>query len=481
MSKALSHHVYATMTIRNHLALRFTGLVSAILLLTFVSIYAFCWYFIASDFYRRLDRKANTYGEMLIRHRLDAGLIRQLGRIRKDQLPQQKIMVFDNRDSVVFATGEATPLTLSPTVLATIRAEKQKEFRQGNFYLSAIRFMVAGPPGKSGQFVVIASADNVYGHEFLRQLLWALVGLFTLIAGLTAFSGWLFAGDALRPMQQIDGQLSHIFPHNRHQRLPVNSDDDEISRLSATINRLLDRVTDSFRLQRMFVANVSHELKNPLTQISSQLEVSLLNPRDPAAYKQTIRSVLDDVNDLSTLTRELLHLSQINQDDAPELLTDVVRVDDLAWDVRQEVQAINPRYVVTVDLGDLPDDPELLTVPGNKTLLCTALKNLTENACKFAPGGQARIQVRFDAVAVAVSIVNSGNPIPADDLPYIFEPFYRSRQTAGQVRGYGVGLSLVERIIRLHGGGIGVTSAAGQPTVFRVILPKRLDSSSMAL
>lgn len=466
------------MTIRNRLALRFTGLVSAILLLTFVSIYAFCWYFIASDFYRRLDRKANTYGEMLIRHRLDADLIRQLGRMRRDQLPQQKIIVFDGQDSVLFATNEAIPLTVSPAVLATVRQEKQKEFRQGNYYLSAIRFMVAGPPGESGQFVVIASAENVYGNQFLRQLLFALVCLFTLIAGLTAFSGWLFAGDALQPMQQIDGRLGHIFPHNRDERLPVSRDDDEISRLSVTINRLLDRVTESFRLQRMFVANVSHELKNPLTQISSQLEVSLLNQRDPNAYRQTIRSVLDDVNDLSTLTRELLQLSQINQEDAPGLLTDTVRMDELAWDVRQEVQAINPRYVVTVDLGELPDDPEQLTVPGNKTLLCTALKNLTENACKFASDGQAHIRVSFGPAAVSLSIRNTGNPIPPDDLPYIFEPFYRSWQTAGQVRGYGVGLSLVDRIIRLHGGGIDVTSTASQPTVFLVTLPKAPASDS---
>ncbi len=459
------------MTIRNRLALRFTGLVSAILLLTFVSIYAFCSYFIASDFYRRLDRKANTYGEMLIRHRLDAGLIRQLSQMRKDQLPQQKIMVFDNRDSLVFVSNdEAVQLSITPDRLAAIRQEKQNEFREGIYQLSGIRFIVAGPPGKAGQFVVLASAENVYGNLFLRQLVWALAGLFALIAGLTAFSGWLFAGDALRPMQQIDTRLSHIFPRNRDERLPVNRDDDELSRLSVTINRLLDRVTESFRLQRMFVANVSHELKNPLTQISSQLEVSLLNQRDPAAYRQTIRSVLDDVQNLSTLTRELLQLSQINQEDAPRLLTDTVRIDEIVWDIRQEVQAINPRYGVAVDLGELPDESDQLTVPGNKTLLCTALKNLTENACKFATDGQARISVRFDPRSVTIGIQNDGQPIPAEDLPYIFEPFYRSRQTADQVRGYGVGLSLVERIVRLHGGQIGVTSGAGDPTEFQIVL-----------
>ncbi|RYZ33017.1 MAG: sensor histidine kinase, partial [Sphingobacteriales bacterium] len=339
------------MTIRKHLTLRFTGLVSSILLLAFVSIYAFCWYFISSDFYRRLDRKANTTGEMLIRHRLDAQLIQQLSRIRKDQLPNQQIRVFDHRDSVVFSTNESLPLpvTISRSVLAAIRQNKRKDFPLERYYASGTRFMTA-----SGQFVVVASAENRYGDEFLIQLLWALTGLFCLIAGITAFAGWFFAGDALHPMHQIDLVVSAIFPQNRDERLVIQKDNDEISRLSATINRLLDRVAESFRLQRMFVANVSHELKNPLTQISSQLEVSLLNQREPAAYQRTIRSVLEDVNDLSMLTHELLQLSQVNQDDADGLLTDQVRMDEVIWDIRDEVSAMNPRYQISVEFGVLP-------------------------------------------------------------------------------------------------------------------------------
>lgn len=148
------------MTIRNRLTLRFTALVSSILLLTFVSIYASCWYFISSDFYRRLDRKAHTTGDMLIQHRLDAELIHQLNRIRKDQLPNQKIMVFDSRDSLIFRTGKA--LTISPGVLTNIRQDKQKDFRQNGNYVSGSQYMTA-----AGQFIVIASAENVYGDTFL--------------------------------------------------------------------------------------------------------------------------------------------------------------------------------------------------------------------------------------------------------------------------------------------------------------------------
>ncbi|MGA0557252.1 sensor histidine kinase [Larkinella sp. VNQ87] len=451
------------MTIRTRLTLRFTGLVSAILALAFACLYAFCWYFISSDFYRRLDRKADTVGELLIRQRMEPHLLGQITRLRKDQLPAQKLAVYDGRNSPVFITNEQRPLAVSTKDLDAIRKKKSKKFRQGAAYVTGIRYET-----DAEQYVVLASAENHYGDQFLRRMLVVLIGLFGVIVAIVAFSGWLYAGEVLRPIQRMEQQLNHIFPNTLQKRLPVRADNDEISRLSTTINRLLDRIDESFRLQRMFVANVSHELKNPLTQISSQLEVALLNRRESAVYEQTIRSVLDDVGDLSTLTRELLQLSQVSQASAVNLLTDSVRLDEVIWDIRDEVGATNPRYEVSVYFDELPDDFNQLAVPGNTALLRIALKNLTENACKFSDDGKARIQVRFNETTVLISVENTGVPIPAEDLPYIFEPFYRSRKTA-ETRGYGVGLSLVERIVRLHQGKITVQSSDGQ-TIFRLEL-----------
>ncbi|GAB3544196.1 sensor histidine kinase [Spirosoma fluminis] len=456
------------MTIRSRLTLRFTGLVSAILALTFASIYGFCWYYISSDFYHRLDRKAHTYGELFLRQRMEPQLLRRMSRLRKDQLPDQKITVYNIRNAPIFTTNDAITLGMPARELDAVRRQELRDFRWNRYYVSGIRYKLP-----IGTFVVIASARNVYGDEFLRTLLVTFGLLFLAICAIVAFAGRLYAGDALQPMQQIEEQLSDIFPRTLHERLRVGDENDEISRLSATINRLLDRIEESFRLQRMFVANVSHELKNPLTQISSQLEVSLLNRREPESYQQTIRSVLEDVGNLSTLTRELLQLSQVNAADAAGLLTDLVRLDEIVWDVRDEIITINPRYTVKVDLGELPDDFDQLTVSGNGALLRTALKNLTENACKFSSDSQAFIDVTFEDKVACISVRNNGESIPAEDLPYIFEPFYRSRQTA-DVRGYGVGLSLVKQIIRLHQGQLTVSSSANEPTVFRIELPRSL-------
>lgn len=457
------------MTIRTRLTLRFTGLVSAILALAFTCLYAFCWYFISSDFYRRLDRKAATVGELLIRRNVGPELLGKLTRVRKDQLPAQKIAVYDGRNSPVFITDQRLPLALSTKELDGIRRKKSKRFRHGVAYVTAVLYET-----ESEQYVVLASAENLYGDQFLLRMLGVLVGLFGAIVGVVALSGWLYAGEALRPMKRMEQQLNHIFPNTLQERLPVRTDNDEISRLSTTINRLLDRIDESFRLQRMFVANVSHELKNPLTQISSQLEVALLNRRESAVYEQTMRSVLDDVGELSTLTRELLQLSQINQASAAGLLTDSVRLDEVVWDIREQVSGIHPRYDVSVQFEELPDDFNQLAVPGSTALLRTALKNLTENACKFSSDGKALIGVRFNEKAVLISVQNNGAPIPPSDLPYVFEPFYRSQQTA-ETRGYGVGLSLVEHIVRLHQGHVSVTSGEGQPTVFQLELVRKFS------
>lgn len=454
------------MTIRQRLTFRFTGLVSSILLLAFVSIYTFCWYFISSDFYRRLDQRVSMVGDILVRHGLHKSLIQQVSHSGKGQRPNQKLIVFDNRNRVVLETNEGLSLTIPVSVLTTIRQDERVDFRQEGYYLSGSHFTTA-----AGQLIVVASDENTYGDAFLRRLLWALLGLLLLIVGITAFSGWFFAGDSLRPMQQIDQVVNAIFPHNQDERLRINKEDDEINRLSRTINRLLDRVAESFRLQRLFVANVSHELKNPLTQISSQLEVSLLNQRDPDSYRRTIRSVLDDVGKLTTLTHELLQLSKINQDVASDLLTDTVRIDELVWDVRDQVMSLHSQYTVSVELGVLPDEASQLAMQGNKPLLETALKNLTENACKFSGDGRALVRMQFGQAVTRIQIANAGEPIPADDLPYIFEPFYRSRRTT-EVRGYGIGLSLVRRIVQLHGGQISVTSTINQPTIFTIDLPR---------
>ncbi|GAA4400721.1 HAMP domain-containing sensor histidine kinase [Nibrella viscosa] len=453
------------MTIRTRLTLRFTLLVTAILAVTFASMYWVSWYFLSSDFYRRLDRKAVTTGDLLLQRQVDAKLLAELSQLRRDHLPSQQVVVYNQANVPVYRTGDSAVRVIKKTVLDRIRQEKRAAFRVGNTYGTGVLYTTP-----VGRYVVVATARNSIGDDFLDRMAQMMGLLFLAITALVGFSGWLYTGDALLPMKRIENHLNLIFPRTLNERLVADTTD-EPGRLSGTINRLLDRIEESFQLQRMFVANVSHELRNPLTQISSQLEVLLLRERTPAEYERVIRSVLDDVGDLTSLTHELLQLSKVSSEDATVLLTESVRVDEVLWDVQQEVSRLNERYSVEVDLEALPDDFERVAVPGNTALLKTALKNLVENACKFSVDGRAMVHGQFDKDSIEVTVSNEGDPIPDQELPFIFQPFYRSQQTA-EVKGYGIGLSLVDRIVRLHGGRLQVRSESDQRlTTFQVRLP----------
>jgi signal transduction histidine kinase len=260
-----------------------------------------------------------------------------------------------------------------------------------------------------------------------------------------------------------------LSPKRLELRLKTGDSEDEIGKMVMTINRLLERIENAFRLQKTFIANVSHELKNPLTKISSQLEVSLLNERKIDDYKQTIASVLEDTQDLAAITESLLELNKISISDYQASFS-ILRIDEIMWESRSLTQKLNAAYKVIIDTQFMPDNEELLQIKGDEKLVLTALKNLIENGCKFSTDKQAHVSLQIIAQTIEIKIKNVGKGIPEADLPYIFQPFFRAENTAAS-KGYGIGLSLVERIISLHQGSISVESEQNGWTEFTVKFP----------
>ncbi len=229
----------------------------------------------------------------------------------------------------------------------------------------------------------------------------------------------------------------------------------------------MDRVEEGLGLQKMFIGNVSHELQNPLTRISSQLEVSLLKERKPIEYQTTIFSALEDITDLVKLTQNLLKLSRMTADNN-ELLAESVRLDELLFDTKAFVLKNNPNYKIEIVFDALPEEPEHLCVVGNSSLLKIAFTNLVQNACKFSSDNQALISLSATDFYKVIHVEDNGIGIEPQEIEYIFQPFYRSSKTS-ETKGYGIGLSLVDRIIKMHNGKIKVTSELGVGTKFSII------------
>lgn len=350
------------MQIRTRLTLQFTLLVSGILLISFVAIYYFSYINTKEDFYDRLRSKAEGTASLLLKVKeIDNELLKIIDGTNRDQIFNDNMIIFDEENRVIYSniTPPSKPaISVSNFWLDEIRKAGEIRYSDGDYEVVGLYYRY--PYNRS---VVLFAGQDLYGKANLANLRTVLLIIFLSITAVVALAGWIFAQRALAPITRVMNELEGILPQNLGVRLKTSNSRDEIGRLTGTFNKLLDRIENAFQVQKTFVANVSHELKNPLTKINSQLDVVLLKDREPETYRQTVASVLEDIKDLSLLSDSLLELAKVS-DDRRDLLTERVRIDDLLLDLRTKMLNMQNEYSVGIDFGDLPEDDSWLSSRG---------------------------------------------------------------------------------------------------------------------
>ena len=264
-------------------------------------------------------------------------------------------------------------------------------------------------------------------------------------------------------------EVSEISAYNLDRRIQTSGTQDEWYQLSSTLNGLLDRLKESFEMQRRFISNASHELSTPLTIISTQLEISLQRQRSEDDYRASIKSVLKDVQHMNHLVQTLLSFAT-TAGNPGGLTIDQVRIDEVLMRIPSEVQKEDKQFSVTLKFDDLPEEESKLLVFGNEELLLTSFRNIVANACKYSDDHHADVALSFVESKFIITISDQGIGIPQKELDKIFQPFYRIDGDRS-VKGFGLGLSLANRIIKLHRGNIKVKSIPSSGTTFTVELP----------
>jgi signal transduction histidine kinase len=270
----------------------------------------------------------------------------------------------------------------------------------------------------------------------------------------------------------MNDQMDRVTAQDLHLRVDESqlptSEQDDLLRLARTFNRLLERLETSFDGQRTFVSNASHELRTPLTSSIGELQVLLARERSPEAYREGVSSVLGELQQMKLLINSLLDMAQAEGGNA---LAEDVRLDELLWEVREAVPpALRSR--VQVDLGELPEDAEVLEIKGHRALLARALGNLVDNALKYSADQPVRLELRCTTSGgCRLRVQDKGLGISKTDLANVFQPFFRSADVRGVV-GHGVGLPLAKRIVELHGGQLELRSELGRGTVAEVLFRK---------
>ena len=216
----------------------------------------------------------------------------------------------------------------------------------------------------------------------------------------------------------------------------------------------------------MFVSNVSHELRTPMAALIAELELSLHRERSNEDYKKVVENALADARKIEKLSNGLMDLAKASYHTDRIKMTPV-RLDEVLLDASAMVMKGRSDYSVDLIFGEESDDDRLVTIKGNEYLLRTAFINLMENSCKFSHNHNSTVRISFSDGKVFIRFSDTGIGIPDGDIEQIFKPFFRGENRRFSA-GNGIGMTLVERIVKLHGGTVSVTSRREEGSVFTV-------------
>lgn len=319
--------------------------------------------------------------------------------------------------------------------------------------------------------VIVAAKDrrgNTSAIYITRILIFGGMG-FLLLAYIF---GRFLAIRVINPVSRITKEAKRISASNLHNRLPMPDADesDEITDLTRTFNDMLDRLETSFEIQANFINNASHELKTPITTIIAETEIALLKERRPEEYEAALENINRQATRLASLTESLLKLTQTGYDGQKQV-QDIARIDELLLDVKSDLNRLYPDNRVNINLNHLPEDDALLTLPCNRPLLELAIGNIISNGVKYSDNEEVFVSLSADKENIKIVITDIGIGIPPEDIPYLYEPFFRGKKASRYV-GYGLGLPLAMKIIRMHNGELLIQSEPDKGTVVSIVFHK---------
>jgi signal transduction histidine kinase len=276
----------------------------------------------------------------------------------------------------------------------------------------------------------------------------------------------MFAQKALSPVDKIVTEIRKIRSSNLHLRVGQVKSKDEIYELIDNFNRLLEHLQNAFELQQTFVANASHELRTPLTSIMGEVEVALDKSRDREEYERVLRSIATDGGRLQETITSLMELAQVDLNYTQAILTPV-RVDELIWELEEHWASKKGQGMLKIQLANLPEDEEVLTIPAHKSMLYIALNNIIDNAFKYSAPHPVILNFEATLSYIKIAITDEGPGISEEDAQKIFRPFYRANRNRS-IAGSGIGLYITSKIVELFKGAIQVISVDGKGSTFVV-------------
>jgi heavy metal sensor kinase len=412
----------------------------------------------------------NQNGHLSLGPGLDEGV--DAGDLRA---PGLSIAVFAPTGARLRQAGPYRQAALSPRALAkALRGATSTEVRSDPRSGAQVRVLTTPleEEGKTAAVFSVALSEKPMLNT-LSQLRVTLSILLPLAAAVAALLGYLLTGSMLRPLARITRTAAEISSYDLSQRLGLPPSDDEVGRLATTFDAMLQRLDDSFRRERQFVADASHELRTPLAAIQAIVSVTRERRRAAPDYERALADVDIETARLRTLVEGLLELARGDAgrlaESVPVDLSGLLKDACASLEVLAQAKGLELTYVVA----------DGLRVRGDGDALVRLFVNLLDNAVKYTDEGDIEVLGTADGGDIRVTVCDSGPGVSPEQLAHLFDRFYRG-DASRAAEGTGLGLAIARQIAEAHGGTIQIASEVGRGTTCTVVMPAGHEVSGPA-
>lgn len=399
----------------------------------------------------------------------ESALGRQIEALYAPEVNERFIRITAADSRVVYVSGRPRSGRFDPAKVPLPRSLSSGSLRKevlpsGSLLIATAPYPQQGPV----RYRVEVGISTANSEATLRQVLLMLalglpVGLAVAVAG-----GSVLVRRALKPVDRMARTAEAITQQSLSERLPVAPTGDELERLSLSLNHMIGRLEDAVQASRRFVADASHEMRTPLSVLRGELE-GLAQDRQLAPHtRETLGSLLEEVDRLADIVESLLALSRLDAGLAPAEWV-VFDLAELAATTAEQMSLL----ACDKDIEVVCDSVSGVPVEGDRARLKQVIVNLLDNAIKYTPrGGRVDLTVAREGEDAVLDVVDNGIGISGDALPHVFERFFRADGSRSrEPGGAGLGLSIVKSICAAHGARIEVVSEPGRGSTFRIRLP----------
>lgn len=454
------------MKVKTRISVLFTLISSLILILFNTFIYHTAKKNREKEFYSIIKKEAITKANLFFNAKIEPKTLQNIYLNNRLLINEVEVAIYDTLFNLLYHDAyEIDFVKETPSMIKSILQNREITFYQNEWQVVGFSFT-----NYNQTYIITAAAYDQQGFNQLYKLKESMI--YTSILGIFFISliGYFFSEKTLQPIKKITEKAREISATNLHLRLETSESKDELSILAETFNEMLDRLNKAFQAQNEFVSHIAHEIRTPLTSITTEIELALIKERSINEYNRILKESHKNAKKLVKLINNLLDFAKASYDKSV-INFKPLRIDEILLDAKIQVQKNNPDYDVSLFFENEIEDENDIIINGNEYFLKTAFINLIENGCKYSTNKHTTINVSIKQIGLEIKFIDNGIGVPEEDIPFIFEPFFRGKNK-NYVDGSGIGLALVSKVISIHNGTISVNSIVNKGTTFCIFLPK---------